>query len=73
MKKVLTCILNDKVGTATSTSRRGEVNAFNVVRVARLEVTVACMAWRPDEGRFATASTERFNRTEVGWGRPTTS
>ena len=66
-------VLLIQAGTATSTRRRGEVNAFNVVRVARLEVTVACMAWRPDEGRFATASTERFNRTEVGWARPTKS
>jgi len=66
-------ILLIRAGTATSTRRRGEVNAFNVVRVAGLAVTVACLAWRPDEGRFATASTERFNRTEVGWARPTTS
>jgi 3',5'-cyclic AMP phosphodiesterase CpdA len=66
-------VLLIQAGTATSTRRRGEVNAFNVVRVARHEVTIACMAWRPDEGRFVTASTERFNRTEVGWARPTTS
>ena len=66
-------ILLIRAGTATSTRRRGEVNAFNVVRVAGMEVTVACMVWRSDEGRFATASTERFNRTEAGWARPTTS
>ena len=66
-------ILLIRAGTASSTRRRGEVNAFNVVRIAGLEVTVACMVWRPDGGRFATASTERFHRTEVGWARPTTS
>jgi hypothetical protein len=66
-------ILLIRAGTATSTRRRGEVNAFNVVRVAGTEVTVACMAWRPNEGKFATASTERFNRTKAGWARPTTS
>jgi 3',5'-cyclic AMP phosphodiesterase CpdA len=66
-------VLLIRAGTATSTRRRGEVNAFNVVRVAGLEVTVVCMAWRPDEGRFATAISERFNRTELGWARPTTS
>jgi len=65
-------VLLIRAGTATSTRRRGEVNAFNVVRVARHEVIVACMAWRPDEGRFAIASTERFSRTEVGWTRPKT-
>jgi 3',5'-cyclic AMP phosphodiesterase CpdA len=66
-------ILLIRAGTATSTRRRGEVNAFNVVRVAGMEVTVACMAWRPNEGRFATASAERFNRTKLGWARPATT
>jgi 3',5'-cyclic AMP phosphodiesterase CpdA len=58
-----------RAGTATSTRRRGEVNAFNVVRVARPEVVIDCMVWQPDEGRFVAASTERFRRTEVGWSR----
>jgi len=66
-------ILLIRAGTATSTRRRGELNAFNVVRIAGGEITVVCMAWRPDEGRFATASAERFNRTEVGWARAATS
>ena len=58
-----------RAGTATSTRRRGQVNAFNVVRVARPEVAIDCMVWQPDEGRFVAASTERFRRTEVGWSR----
>ena len=58
-----------RAGTATSTRRRGEVNAFNVVRIARPDVAIDCMVWRPDEGRFVAASTERFRRTEVGWSR----
>ena len=58
-----------RAGTATSTRRRGEVNAFNVVRIARPEVAIDCMVWRPDEARFVAASTERFRRTEVGWSR----
>jgi 3',5'-cyclic AMP phosphodiesterase CpdA len=66
-------ILLIRAGTATSTRRRGDVNAFNVVRVAGMEVTVVCMAWRPNEGRFTTASAERFNRTKLGWARPATT
>jgi len=59
-----------RAGTATSTRRRGEVNAFNVVRIARSEVAIDCMVWPSDEGRFVVASSERFRRTEVGWSRP---
>lgn len=58
-----------QAGTATSTRRRGEVNAFNVVRIARPEVAIDCMVWQPDGGRFVAASTERFRRTELGWSR----
>jgi 3',5'-cyclic AMP phosphodiesterase CpdA len=58
-----------RAGTATSTRRRGEVNAFNVVRITRAEVVVDCMVWQADERRFVAASTERFRRTEVGWSR----
>jgi 3',5'-cyclic AMP phosphodiesterase CpdA len=58
-----------RAGTATSTRRRGEVNAFNVVRIGRPEVAIDCMVWQADEGRFVAASTERFRRTEVGWSR----
>lgn len=58
-----------RAGTAASTRRRGEVNAFNIVRIAQPEVAIDCMVWQPDEGRFVDASTERFRRTEVGWSR----
>jgi len=58
-----------RAGTATSTRRRGEVNAFNVIRIARPDIAVECMVWRPDEAKFALASAERFTRTDVGWSR----
>ena len=58
-----------RAGTATSTRRRGEVNAFNVVRVTQPEVSIDCMVWQADEGRFVAASTERFSHTEFGWLR----
>ena len=58
-----------RAGTATSTRRRGEVNSFNVVRIARSEVAIDCMVWQSDEGKFVATSTERFRRTEAGWSR----
>ena len=58
-----------RAGTATSTRQRGQVNAFNVIRVARPDVTIDCMVWRPDEERFLIESSERFTRTDVGWSR----
>jgi 3',5'-cyclic AMP phosphodiesterase CpdA len=58
-----------QAGTATSTRRRGEVNAFNVVRITRPEVVVECRTWQADEGCFTTASAERFERTTAGWSR----
>jgi 3',5'-cyclic AMP phosphodiesterase CpdA len=62
-------VLLIRAGTATSTRRRGEVNSFNVVRIARFEVAIDCMVWRPDDGKFEATSTERFRRTEAGWSR----
>ena len=58
-----------RAGTATSTRQRDEVNAFNVLRIARSQIAVDCMVWRPDEGLFGVANSERFMRTETGWSR----
>jgi 3',5'-cyclic AMP phosphodiesterase CpdA len=60
-------------GTTTSTRQRSEPNTFNVVRIAKPEVEIECWIWRPDEGRFVAASTERFTRTEIGWSRVASS
>ena len=56
-------------GTATSTRRRDQLNAFNVLRVTKSDVTIECRTWRADEERYLSASTERFTRTEAGWSR----
>jgi 3',5'-cyclic AMP phosphodiesterase CpdA len=56
-------------GTATSNRQRGEVNAFNIVRIARPEADVACMVWDPERMTFRQASVERFSENDAGWAR----
>jgi 3',5'-cyclic AMP phosphodiesterase CpdA len=58
-----------QAGTATSTRQRGEVNAFNIVRIARPEADVACMVWDPERMTFHQASVERFSENDAGWVR----
>ncbi len=58
-----------QAGTATSTRQRGEVNAFNILRIARPEADVTCMVWDPERMRFHQASVERFGEKEAGWAR----
>jgi 3',5'-cyclic AMP phosphodiesterase CpdA len=60
-----------QAGTATSTRRREEVNAFNIVRIARPEAEIACMIWDPERLTFHQASVERFAEKEAGWARLT--
>jgi hypothetical protein len=58
-----------KAGTATSTRQRGEVNAFNIVRIAKPEADVACMVWHPERMTFSRANVDRFGETQTGWVR----
>lgn len=58
-----------QAGTATSTRKRGEVNAFNVIRIDRPEATVACMVWDGTASGFRKASVETFVENEAGWSR----
>jgi 3',5'-cyclic AMP phosphodiesterase CpdA len=58
-----------QAGTATSSRVRGEVNSFNVVRVKHPHVNVLRHTYRPDERRFAPASSEHFQHTPDGWAR----
>ena len=59
--------LRVQAGTATSTRRRGEVNAFNLVRVERQQITVESLAWDETSNAFGSAGTARFQRTPEGW------
>lgn len=58
-----------QAGTATSTRQRDEANTFNVIRIARPETIVDCMAWGGESAGFRRASSERFGETETGWSR----
>jgi 3',5'-cyclic AMP phosphodiesterase CpdA len=68
-------ILVVQAGTAISHRRRGEANAFNVLRVAGSELTIEVHTWH---GRaFSAAGASRFSFDESGWtpmsGEPTTT
>jgi 3',5'-cyclic AMP phosphodiesterase CpdA len=54
-----------EAGTATSTRRRGENNAFNVLRISADVIDVEMWAWQ--EPSFAVKTTQRFSRTADGW------
>ena len=58
-----------QAGTATSTRRRGEVNSFNVLRIAKLRIVVERFAWDERGGEFSRAETQSFVRTGPGWHR----
>ena len=54
-------------GTATSTRRRGEANAFNLLQVERNALTLQRHEWAPSLGAFAEAQLQIFERSERGW------
>ena len=58
-----------QAGTATSTRERGEVNSFNLLRLAYPEITVEKFAWNPTTTSFAVSTSERFKHSPEGWIR----
>ncbi len=56
-----------QAGTATSTRSRGEVNAFNVLRVSAEAISVERHMWRARAGAFQSEQTERFRREAGRW------
>jgi len=58
-----------QAGTASSTRARGEVNSFNVIRLAHSDISIERLAWQPSQTTFMTAVTDRFRRASAGWSR----
>jgi hypothetical protein len=58
-----------QAGTASSTRERGEVNSFNVIRLAHSDISIERLAWQPSQTTFMTAVTDRFRRASSGWSR----
>jgi 3',5'-cyclic AMP phosphodiesterase CpdA len=58
-----------QAGTATSSRGRGEANSFNVIRIARPDITVERLEWQPDKAGFIAGAFEKFKHTPDGWSR----
>jgi 3',5'-cyclic AMP phosphodiesterase CpdA len=56
-----------QAGTATSTRNRGEVNAFNLLRIQKAEIIIERYAWQPEIQVFVAAMMHAFRRTPNGW------
>ena len=54
-------------GTATSTRGRGQANSFNVIRIARPAVSVACCSWNATARAFESAAPQRFVLRDGMW------
>jgi 3',5'-cyclic AMP phosphodiesterase CpdA len=62
-------ILSVQAGTATSTRRRGEPNAYNWITVSRDLCTVAVRAWNAKDRCFEESLVTRYERVDGQWQR----
>ena len=56
-----------QAGTATSVRQRGELNAWNLIRVEQDTVEVDCFSWNRESGSFTVSKTDKFTRHAGGW------
>jgi 3',5'-cyclic AMP phosphodiesterase CpdA len=54
-----------QAGTATSSRRRDEANAFNLLHIENFNVTIERLGW--GNGGFSVVARERFRREKEGW------
>ncbi len=58
-----------QAGTATSSRRRGELNAYNIIRIERPEIAVDTLIWDGERGDFVVSATDQFRQGPEGWSR----
>jgi 3',5'-cyclic AMP phosphodiesterase CpdA len=58
-----------QAGTATSVRQRGELNAWNLIRIQGSEVAVDCLTWNAARGDFTLLRTDIFSRSPGGWSQ----
>jgi 3',5'-cyclic AMP phosphodiesterase CpdA len=56
-----------QAGTATSVRQRGELNAWNLIRVDHNSVEVDCYSWSKESASFTVSKIDKFTRHAGGW------
>jgi len=56
-----------QAGTATSSRRRGEPNAWNIIRIERPQAVVECRTWDDAQASFVLSRADRFLLSSDGW------
>jgi len=58
-----------QAGTATSSRRRGELNAYNIIRIERPSIAIDTMTWDGEAGDFVLSGMDQFQFGHEGWSR----
>jgi 3',5'-cyclic AMP phosphodiesterase CpdA len=58
-----------QAGTATSSRRRGELNAYNIIRIERPRIAIDTLTWDGETGNFLLSGTDHFQFGLEGWSR----
>jgi 3',5'-cyclic AMP phosphodiesterase CpdA len=62
-------VLLVQAGTTTSTRRRGQVNACNVIRVEQSRIVIEWLTWNPDGLTFGPEAVDCFVKGDTGWAK----